>query len=165
MSCMFQPQQLQGHKEGRGTALLGCVAISLHHQPRHPPPPQALLPLPKSKASSCCCSGHTALVGTFWLSTVYFSLEQTLLTPLLGKNEVRQMEVSQNPPAGPYSAENQKRTYIYFRGPISSFFTRVIYWLVHVCFVPEEKTLPPLWKVHIKWLKEHYLPYQFHQSL
>lgn len=98
MSCMFQPQQLQGHKEGRGTALLGCVAISLHHRPRHPPPPQALLPLPKSKASSRCCSGHTALVGTFWLSTVYFSLEQTLLTPLLGKNEVRQMEVSQNPP-------------------------------------------------------------------
>lgn len=130
-----------------------------------PPPPQALLPLPKSKASSCCCSGHAALVGTVRLFTVYFSLEQALLTPPLGKNEVRQMEVSKKLPAGPYSAENQKWTYMYFLGPVSSFFTWVIYWLVHVCFVPEEKTLPSPWKVHVKWLREHYLPYQFRLSL
>lgn len=159
---MLQPQQLQGHNKGRGTALMGCVAISLPAAAPAPTSSPGTSPTAQSKASSCCCSGHTALAGTFWLFNMYFSLKQTLLTSPLGRNKIKQMEESQKPPAGPHSDENQKWTYIDFLGTISSFFTWVIYWLVHICFVPEEKTLPSLWKAHIRWLREHYLPYQFH---
>lgn len=76
-------------------------------------------PTAQSKASSCCCSGHTTLAGTFWLFNMYSSLQQTLLTPPLGRSKIRQMEESQKPPAGPYSDENQKWTYIDFLAPIS----------------------------------------------
>ena len=149
---MLQPPQLQGCNAGRGTALGGCVAIfPPASAPAPVSSPRARLPLPESK---------NQLLPLFQpLLGQKIFVTGTGAPP--GKKSTRQMEVSHKPLAGPYSAEQRKSPYIYIPGPVSSFFTWFSYWLAHVCFVSEKKTLSALWKLHVKWARAHYLPYWF----
>lgn len=71
--------------------------------------PGVLLSLLESKTSSSCYWGH-GYSKQSWL----LKIQKTICPwnrcscPPLGKKEIKQTEVSQKPPAGPYSTEQQK---------------------------------------------------------
>lgn len=156
-SCRLQPQQLQGHNKGRGTALMGSVAVS----PALNPPPRHSSHLPEQSQQLLLFRPHSTRWNILVIQNLFLPGTDTSSWEKWGKAN------GSIPKTTCRTTLCWKPKWIYtdFLGPSSSFFTWAIYWLVHVCFVPEEKTLPSLWKVHIKWLREHYLPYQLHVSL
>lgn len=130
-------------------AARGCAGIS---------PSILLLSLPESKTSSCCCWGH-GYSKQSWL----LKIQKTICPwnrcscPPLGKKEINKADRSI-----PKTIRRTvlhwatEVTYICFLGPLSSFFTWHPYWLVHVCVVPEEVTLPALRKACRRLLRVSY---------
>lgn len=144
MSSTLQPQQVQGLNAGSQGL---CW-----HQPQHPSP------LPSGEQNQLLL-----LLGPWLLKAVlvtqntkdYLPLEQMLLSSSGEEGDKADRRIPETTCRTVLHWATEV-TYIYFLGPLSSFFTWHPYWLVHVCVVPEEVTLPALRRACRRLLRVSY---------